>query len=374
MELPMTKRVQEKSKLINMPKTGETLASAASAQAPLPAPLGATRYASRPPPPEILPGGRTFTGVGEMMGSLGKASPLGQELEAAKAKLRTFEGAALMRRLDPKTIVRSRWANRNEAEFATAEFAAFKTEIESAGGNVQPIGVRLVSGVFDGQTPSGRERATEVFDGQTPTLHEIVFGHRRHQACLELGLPVTSMVVDVDDIELFQAMDRENRLRKSLSPWEQGMMYRRALDEGLFPSLRKLAEVLDVNLSVASQSVAIARLPADVVYAFGTPLDIQFRWAAPLAEAVQKDPEGVLGQARAIRARACENRQAKAVFAELLSLPALDAAKMRQLTLEKDGKVVALLKVKTKGRLSIEIHHPVNLEKAEAAVRKLLGL
>ena len=46
---------------------------------------------------------------------------------------------------------------------------ALKDEIANAGGNVQPIQVRAIQG------------APRVFDGQTPT-HEIVYGHRRHQA------------------------------------------------------------------------------------------------------------------------------------------------------------------------------------------------
>ena len=46
----------------------------------------------------------------------------------------------------------------------------------------------------------------------------------------------------VSDHELFSAMDRENRERADLSPYEQGTMYRRAVDEKLYPSNRRLAE------------------------------------------------------------------------------------------------------------------------------------
>ncbi|MBK9363084.1 MAG: hypothetical protein IPM99_19260 [Rubrivivax sp.] len=81
----------------------------------------------------------------------------------------------------------------------------------------------------------------------------MVFGHRRHRACLELGLPVQAMVVDMYDQQLFEAMERENRARKNLSAWEQGTMYRRALDEGLYPSQRRLAESLGVDISLVSR-------------------------------------------------------------------------------------------------------------------------
>lgn len=373
----MTKRVQEKARHIEMPRAGEQAAGAGHSSAkcePVATPPLASDPGSRPLPPELAPHGRTFTGVGEMMSSLGRASPLGQELEAAKAKLRQFEDAALVRRVDPRQVVRSRWANRDEAEFTTEDFAAFKAEIESAGGNVQAIGVRPARGVFNGQTPPQDSTAKQVFGGHAAETYEIVFGHRRHRACLELGLPVCVVVQDIDDRELFQVMDRENRQRKNLSAWEQGSMYRKALDEGLFPSLRRLAEVLGVNLSAASQSVTLARLPPEMVKAFRTPLDIQFRWASPLAEAVRKDPEGVLERARALTAVPVAERKAKAVLAALLATGPALAAGAGPVVIEKDGRVVALLKPKRNGGLNIDIQQPVDPVKATGIIRKLLGL
>ena len=104
------------------------------------------------------------------------------------------------------------------------------------------------------------------------------------------------------DADLFVEMERENRGRKNLSAWEQGKMYAIALDEGLFPTQRKLSEALDVDISIVSKSLSLARLPDEVVQAFASPLDIQFRWASILAEALQKDPDGVLARAREVKA------------------------------------------------------------------------
>jgi ParB family chromosome partitioning protein len=118
---------------------------------------------------------------------------------------------------------------------------------------------------------------------------------------LELGLPLQAMVTEMTDQQLFESMERENRARKNLSAWEQGTMYRRALDEGLYPSQRRLAEALGVDVSLVSKSLTLARLPDAVVGAFASPLDIQFRWAQPLAEALQKDPEGVLARAAKVK-------------------------------------------------------------------------
>ncbi|RYH26322.1 MAG: ParB/RepB/Spo0J family partition protein, partial [Alcaligenaceae bacterium] len=174
-------------------------------------------------------------------------------------------------------------ANRHADALADAAYHELKTDIANAGKNIQPICVRPTTdgGPFD---------------------FEVVYGHRRHRACLDLGIPVQAVIADVDDKGLFEAMERENRARKNLSAWEQGMMYRRALDSGLYASQRKLAEAIGVDLSLISKSLTLARLPETVIAAFTSPLDVQFRWAQPLSEALQRDPEGLTSRAKSIAA------------------------------------------------------------------------
>jgi ParB family chromosome partitioning protein len=179
--------------------------------------------------------------------------------------------------LEPGSITPSRWSNRHEASFAGKAYEELRAEIKDAGGNVQPIMVRPVVPTQEGGAK-----------------YEVVFGHRRHRACLELGLPVQAVVKEVDDRALFGFMERENRSRQNLSAWEQGVMYRRALDEGLFPSLRQLAAHIGRDHSDISKAMRIAALPQEVVAAFPSPNDIQFRWAALLTEALDRDRDAVL--------------------------------------------------------------------------------
>ena len=103
------------------------------------------------------------TGPGQMM--LTRKAQL--ENEQLRSKLAEYDGALPVKKLDPKTIRRSALANRDESEFTTAEFLRLKAEIESAGCNVQPIRVRPIA---DAAADARR--------------FEIVFGHRRHRACL----------------------------------------------------------------------------------------------------------------------------------------------------------------------------------------------
>jgi ParB family chromosome partitioning protein len=230
-----------------------------------------------------------------------EADQLRGQLDDALGDLQQWDGAKAARLIDPRLIDISRFANRHEKNYSGPEFAALRAEIDAAGGNVQPIKVRSLA-VGEG----GEAR------------YEVVYGHRRHRACLELGLPVLAVIDNLDDRTLFVEMDRENRARKDLSAWEQGMMYRRALQQGLFPSNRKLAEAIGVDLSALGKALALAELPDVVVQAFATPLDLQFRWAKPLGQALALRGEAVLAAARTL-ASGPADRPARAVFDQLVA-------------------------------------------------------
>ena len=295
-----------------------------------PKPAGASAPTAEPPKAKTAPG--------TMMGFLTAQSGAVQEAEALKARVKSLEEEAPLRKLDSSIIQPSKWANRHEASFFTADFQELKAEIAAAGGNVQPIKVRPVS-VLNGSTLAAG-----------PTF-ELIFGHRRHRACAELGIPVLAAIEEASDISLFEQMERENRGRKNLSAWEQGTMYRRALDDGLYSSLRRLAEGLGVDISLVSKSVSLARLPEAVVAAFQSPLDIQFRWAAPLTEAMQKDPDGTLSRARAI-AETRGDLNAATILSKLVGQPepAPGRSASPALMISKAGKVAAKLTADAKGR------------------------
>jgi ParB family chromosome partitioning protein len=305
---------------------------------------------------------KSFTGAGIFMAAMAGKDEVSKELAGAQAmledanlKLARFDGAIVVRALDPKTVRRSIWANRNEAEFSTPEFLDLKDEIGNAGGNVQPIKVRAVKGVFDRQTPP----------------YEIVFGHRRHQACLELGLLVNAVVVDdMDDQALFEAMDRENRGRKNLSAWEQGRMYDEAIKKGLYSSIRRLVEALGVNLSDAARAVQLAKLPREVVDAFATPLDIQVRWAKPLTDALQSDPDRVLSSAREA-GKLRGSISSTEVFERLVGAGVKPSS--AEIEISADGKKAATLRAGPKGRVVVEFEAGVLPVERRAALVKLIG-
>jgi len=321
-----------------------------------------SRAPTAPPPRPALKPDRPRTAIGAISASLAMGRGIEEENRQLRDKLKQFEDATVVEWLDPKLIQASRYANRHELSFDADAFQSLKQEISSAGRNVQPIKVRRL--------PGKPEDAAGV------ARYEIVFGHRRHRACLELGIPVASIVAEMSDAELFMEMDRENRERQNLSPWEQGVMYKRALEDGLFPSLRRLAADLGVQQGNVSTAIQLASLPTELVSAFPSPLTLQFRWAKDLMQALSTDRAGTLKRAREL-SMLDPRPAAKDVLAQLIERPS-DASTGEGGDLQTSaGEVVGRWSRDAKGNLSLQIRHgalPAGKERRLLdAVRKVLG-
>ena len=296
------------------------------------------------------------TAIGMHADALFRDEKVTAENVELKSKLAEFDGAIATRKLDPKLIKASKWANRNELAYANEEFVSLKNEIATAGGNIQAIKVR----------PSKI----------TPGEYELVFGHRRHRACLELGIEVLAVIDDLDDTELFCQMDRENRARSALTPWETGVTYAKALDDGLFPSARKLSEAASIDLSQLGKALALARLPADVVASFPSPLDLQYRWATLLTAAIQKDPDLILSRAKGLHA-SHEKLNSSQVLSRLLdgggTVPPPTSKKV--LVKGKDGQNGEIKVDPAKRTVTISLANidPNRFSEVEKAIRLLLS-
>jgi ParB family transcriptional regulator, chromosome partitioning protein len=285
--------------------------------------------------PPVIPGTAAKTGPGQMLQFRGQMLAVEGEMGKLRDRLKEHQDAAPTKRLDTQSIVPSRWANRHSDSFNTIEFARLKQDIELVGGNVQPISVRPL--------PNQPER------------YEIVFGHRRHRACSELGIPVLATIETgaVTDLDLFSAMDRENREREDLSPYEQGTMYRRALDEQLYPSNRRLAEALGVSHTWVANVLQVADLPAPVVQCFKTPLDIQHRHAKSLAAALETDRKGVMRRADKLRGQ--ERLKTASAVVAMLAGAAVTTTESAQRPIEIDGKLAGHWAMDGAGRLTVRI-------------------
>lgn len=296
---------------------------------------------------------RIRTGPGALVAHLAAESDAMKENEALRAELKVFDGASPSKKISPALIEPSKWANRHSDSFTVEAFAQLKAEIASAGGNVQPIKVRPV-------TSASGER------------YEIVFGHRRHRACLELGLPVLCIVESITDQALFQEMERENRNRADLRPYEQGEMYRHALDEGLFASLRALAEAIGAQPGHVSTALQIARLPEQILNAFPSRLDIQYRWSKPLTDLLKTEPELAFSRAQGLieEAKKGVTFTGAEVFARLTEVAVQGAVDRKEIQVA--GAVVASIR-QSAGRVTIEFEKGVLPKEKLARLEKSIA-
>lgn len=191
-------------------------------------------------------------------------------------------------KLDPKRVAESSFANRHDKSLEN-EDADLKTLIQRIRerGQLEPIRVRPAA-------PGGE------FD------YEIVYGHRRHAACLALdaesdnGWPVLALLdakaADVQDHVL--KMYQENAERKDLSAFETGAMFANWIEEDVFASQGEIAKATGLSDASVSQYIRVHELPEVVVKAFGDPRVISLRWMQELARPLKENRSAVIDAAQ----------------------------------------------------------------------------
>jgi ParB family chromosome partitioning protein len=290
--------------------------------------------------------------TGSISTALAAHQSLLDEVDALRGALARHDGAVPTRRLDPTRVIQSKWANRHPSAYLHVSFQALKESIALSGGNLQPIVVR-----------------------EAPDFSfEIVFGHRRHRACLELGLPVLAVVCPstVSDMELYLSMERENKGRADLSAYEQGASYRNAIDSGLFSSQRRLAEALGVSHTWVSKALSVAQLPEPILDCFKSPVDIQPKHAAQITRALEVDRDRVFSAAKALRTKTPKLSATQVVRQLLWS----GEGTSEQAEIRVDGSMIGSFRVDRRGRalvtLDMSAAKQLSLESISNALRRVL--
>lgn len=167
----------------------------------------------------------------------------GQRLTEDYRRLRQLEQSGRVELELPLASIRpSRFANRSEHYFHSARYAEIRSSIAQHGVKI-PIKVRPVA------------------DSTSPA-YEIVYGHTRHRASLDLGLPSIRAVVEaLDDETLLAEMELENRDREDLSAYERARFYALALADTFAGNRERLCARFGRSNAWLSQQRVIAGLP-----------------------------------------------------------------------------------------------------------------
>jgi len=108
--------------------------------------------------------------------------------------------------------------------------------------------------------------------------YELIAGHRRLEACRQLGIRVTALLAEVTDERDAELLKwRENAEREDLSAYEKWRLFQTWLDTGLFANQAAIADAIGLTKARLSQIFAIADLPDTVVNALHDRRNIQVK-------------------------------------------------------------------------------------------------
>lgn len=248
----MTKRAGGKSILANFGSFSQPEAGVAEL------PAAETRLAMTQPSPRV--------GAGVIGATQRSLTELREERDRLKALVDAGGGVDL----DPKLVDPSPFPDRLPDD-DNLDFEALKTLISEEGQKV-PIQVR--------QHPSN--------DGR----YQVVYGHRRWRAALDLGIEVKATILALSDTELVVAQGIENAARQDLSWVERALFAKRMDDAGI--KSRDIRAALSVDDPELARLRAVSRaLPVEVIEAIGrAPKVGRPRWTA-LATAVSSDASAI---------------------------------------------------------------------------------
>lgn len=229
----------------------------------------------QPEPPAPPAGSRVGAGV------IGAAHRAIDDIRTERDRLKAIveSGGGAVRELDPSLIDPSPYPDRLPDDDETS-FETFKRSIETEGQKV-PIQVR--------KHPS------------SPSRYQIVYGHRRWLAAMQLDRTVRALEVEISDLDLVLAQGIENAARQDLTWIERALYASRMDDAGIKP--RHIYAALSIEDAELARMRSVYRIvPADIIEAIGRAPKIgRPRWI-DLAKTVAGD-SGTLEALRAALVR-----------------------------------------------------------------------
>ena len=257
--------------------------------------------------------------------------------------------------LDPNDIGYSAMPNRDPCSLKSKSYHELQTSIRHVGINTEPIKVRRP--IYGNS--SGDMASTKRF--------EVISGHRRLQACLELNLMVQAIVVDaLSDKQLLIERIAENIGRADFTPFELGRICCVALEKGMFGSQKSLAIEMGIDGSQVSKAIVIARLPVQVIDAFLNSGEIQYRHAKLLKDAIDENFDAVMAEAVAIKGLA-ETPSADTVVRRLTAAATASEIEpfnsdTKPVGILRNGRAFGTFSVDRKGRIRIVIPSGLDAE------------
>ena len=158
--------------------------------------------------------------------------------------------------------------------------------------------------------------------GEADFDFEIICGARRHWTVSWMrahDYPDFKLLVEIRELtdeEAFRVADIENRHRKDISDYERATDYLRAIERYYDGNQQRMVDRLRVTKSWLSRYLELAKLPAEVLAAFGSPHVIGIRNAAELAPLLknEKARDAIIQEARSLAGEQATLKVAQSPF------------------------------------------------------------
>jgi ParB family chromosome partitioning protein len=208
--------------------------------------------------------------------------------------------AGVAARLPPRTGILDERQNRLAALAAGATLARVQEWVDPARCRIweghnrdyAALNAENCADLIESIRAQGRQEVAAIvrrITGDPAHEFEVVCGARRHWTVAWLranNFPEFRFLIEpreLSDEEAFRLADLENRNRRDLSDYERACDYARAVARYYGGSQQRMAERLEVGKSWLSRYLELARMPREVLDAFGSPHAVGISHAAALA-------------------------------------------------------------------------------------------
>ena len=110
--------------------------------------------------------------------------------------------------------------------------------------------------------------------------YEMICGRRRYTASKECNLEtIPAIIRNLTDREAAAVQDRENDLRKSISPWGRAIHWQRLLDTQVFDSHEQLGASMGIERKNVSKMMSFCRIDGDIADAIKSKSKVSLKTA-----------------------------------------------------------------------------------------------
>jgi ParB family transcriptional regulator, chromosome partitioning protein len=292
----------------------------------------------QPSQPARPPGSKPY------VAEVGALHAEGLRSENARLKAERAAGGVVLM-LDPKLVRPSKKYSNRDPLFLSKDDPKLLDLAErlKSHGQIVPIGVYSVSG-----------------DGFE---YEIMYGHRRHAACLLLNTEIPGgfkikAIVDpkgIDEDHVLQAWYGENANREDVTAYEYAQRYSEWLKNRPNAKQADLADKLGLTQAGISQYLSILQLPAEIFEAYGSKHAVRFSHLTPLAKALREDRAHVLALAKQLASQSPRLPASETVKVLTRPRAAVETASKTRLTVERKGRVAVTLSDDHGGKVSLKL-------------------